>query len=41
MKVSICCGVAIDDPIAEDFGICPECLEHCDFEQENEEDENN
>jgi hypothetical protein len=38
MKVSSCCGVGIDDPIAEEFGICPECLEHCDFEEENPEE---
>ena len=29
MKLSICCGV---EAIMEEYGICPECLEQCDFE---------
>lgn len=29
MKLSTCCGVETD---MEEVGICPECLEHCDYE---------
>ena len=29
MKLSTCCGAETE---YEDYGICPECLEHCDFE---------
>jgi len=35
MGYSTCCGAQTD---MEEIGICPECLEHCDFE-ENEEEE--
>ena len=35
MGFSTCCGAETD---MEEVGICPECLEHCDFE-EDEEDE--
>ena len=35
MPFSTCCGAETD---MEEIGICPECLEHCDFE-EDEEDE--
>lgn len=39
MKISNCCGAyAIGN--AEDFGICPECLEPCEFIDEENEDEN-
>ncbi len=42
MKYSNCCGVAdtgisIDGPDFSDIGICPECKEHCEFEEEEEE----
>lgn len=36
MIVSNCCGAAITNT---DFDICPECLEHCDFEEDEEEEE--
>lgn len=28
MKLSTCCGAETDNEI----GICPDCLEHCDYE---------
>ena len=34
MKVSSCCGAETD---MEEVGICPECVEHCDFEEDEEE----
>ena len=36
-KTSNCCGaepVSNGDTDTEDFGICPECLEHCIYEEE-------
>jgi hypothetical protein len=36
MPVSECCGAEAGE--FEDAGICPDCLEHCDF-IEDEEDE--
>jgi hypothetical protein len=33
MGYSTCCGAETD---MEEIGICPECLEHCDFEEEEE-----
>jgi hypothetical protein len=44
MKVSNCCGapnrsVGEDGPDWEDTGICPECRDHCIFEEEEEEEE--
>jgi hypothetical protein len=35
MKISTCCGCETD---MEEVGICPECLEHCDFEEDEEEE---
>lgn len=35
MGYSTCCGAETD---MEEIGICPECLEHCDFEEEDEEE---
>ena len=35
MKISTCCGCETD---MEEIGICPECLEHCDFEEDEEEE---
>lgn len=29
MKLSTCCGAETD---MEEIGICPDCLEHCEFE---------
>jgi hypothetical protein len=29
MKITTCCGAETD---YTEIGICPECLEHCDFE---------
>jgi hypothetical protein len=34
MPFSTCCGAETD---MEEIGICPECLEHCDFEEDEEE----
>ena len=33
MKISTCCGCETD---MTEIGICPECLEHCDWEDEEE-----
>jgi hypothetical protein len=35
MGYSTCCGAETD---MEEIGICPECLEHCDFEEDEEEE---
>jgi len=35
MPYSTCCGAETD---MTEIGICPECLEHCDWEEEDEED---
>ena len=35
MPYSTCCGAHTN---FEEIGICPECLEHCDWEEENESD---
>lgn len=35
MPISTCCGAYTD---MEEYGICPECLEHCDFEEEDEDE---
>jgi hypothetical protein len=29
MRLSTCCGAETD---MEEIGICPDCLEHCEFE---------
>jgi hypothetical protein len=36
MGYSTCCGAETD---MEEVGICPECMEHCDFEEEEDEEE--
>ena len=41
MKLSECCGAEATDPLMLDYGICPDCQEHCEFETINEDDENN
>ena len=33
MKLSTCCGAETE---MDEIGICPDCLEHCDFEDEDE-----
>lgn len=33
MPYSTCCGAYTD---MEEIGICPECLDHCDWEEEDE-----
>jgi hypothetical protein len=33
MKISNCCGAG--DLVYEDYGICPDCKEHCEFEDED------
>jgi hypothetical protein len=35
MGYSTCCGAETD---MEEMGICPECMEHCDFEEDEEEE---
>lgn len=35
MGISTCCGAETD---MTEIGICPECLEHCDFEEDEEEE---
>ena len=35
MPYSTCCGAETD---MTEIGICPECLEHCDWEDEDEEE---
>lgn len=35
MPYSTCCGAYTD---FDEIDICPECLEHCDFEEEDEEE---
>jgi hypothetical protein len=35
MRLSTCCGAETD---MDEMGICPECLEHCDFEDEDEDE---
>jgi hypothetical protein len=35
MPYSTCCGAYTD---MDEIDICPECLEHCDFEDEEEEE---
>jgi hypothetical protein len=34
MRLSTCCGAETD---MTEIGICPDCLEHCDFEEDEEE----
>jgi len=36
MMVSECCGEESFE--GEDIGICPSCLEHCDYVEEEEDD---
>ena len=38
MPFSTCCGAHTTFP---EIGICPDCLEHCDWEDEEEEEETN
>ena len=35
MPISTCCGAETD---MDEIGICPECMEHCDWEEEDEEE---
>lgn len=37
MKYSDCCGAPAGD--FEDVGICPDCREHCEWEDDGEDDE--
>lgn len=39
MKKSTCCGYEVTNPIMLDYGICPECKEHCDFEDCDSDDD--
>jgi hypothetical protein len=36
MPYSTCCGAHTN---FEEIGICPDCLEHCDWEEEDEEEQ--
>jgi hypothetical protein len=36
MKLSTCCGAETE---YEEYGICPECQDHCDFEDAEEEEQ--
>jgi len=36
MAISTCCGAETD---MNEIGICPECLEHCDWEDLEEDEE--
>lgn len=36
MPYSTCCGAYTD---MDEIGICPDCLEHCDWEDEEDEEE--
>jgi hypothetical protein len=31
MKISDCCGAEMTDINIEDYGICPDCKDHCEF----------
>lgn len=35
MPYSTCCGAYTTET---DLGLCPECLEHCEFEEEEEDE---
>jgi hypothetical protein len=39
MKISDCCGIEATDPLMLDYGICPECKEHCEFEDYDSDDD--
>jgi|SanBayMetagenome_1026888.scaffolds.fasta_scaffold297884_2 hypothetical protein len=39
-KISDCCGAAATDPVMLDYGICPDCKDHCEFIEEEENDNN-
>jgi hypothetical protein len=36
MMISECCGASTD---MSEYGLCPECLEHCDFIDEDEDED--
>jgi len=38
MIVSDCCGSPVTDPVMLDYGICPDCQDHCEFVDEEEEE---
>jgi hypothetical protein len=31
MKISDCCGTEMTEQIMDDYGICPECQDNCEF----------
>jgi hypothetical protein len=39
MKVSDCCGAEATDPVMEDYGICPDCKDHCEFKDYDSDDD--
>lgn len=44
MKISDCCGVPAysnGDSSTEDYGICPDCKEHCEYVEEDDGEPNN
>lgn len=40
-KISDCCGATATDPIMLDYGICPECKDHCEYINQEEDDTDN
>ena len=34
--ISDCCGAEATDPMMEDYGICAECKDHCEYQEEKE-----
>ena len=34
MRLSSCCGAEATTPLMEDLGICAECRDHCEYEEE-------
>jgi hypothetical protein len=37
-KISDCCGAAVTNPVMLDLGICPDCKDHCEFINEEEDE---
>ena len=38
-KISDCCGAYATDPLMLDYGICPDCKDHCEFVDEVDKDD--
>ena len=39
MYISDCCGAEASDPVMLDVGICPDCHEHCEFLDDEKDEE--